>query len=506
MMNPSHTTKLELQDRNSSSSPLDLTKRKRKMRAFPSEMTLFLLGFSILLQSLSLALAETPAPEASTETRDVHIPIGNAQTKKPVIALFEINDKPSMSQKVSSEIRKIMEKDLGWLDQFKLLDRAAFLERGSSEESSSESKVNYSLWTKIQAEYLVRLRVEMDATRSLTVHAELHDTFNAKPLWSKRFVGELGEVRTISHTLSNEVVEKISDLPGIFLTRIAMVCDKTGKKEIYTMNFDGSEPRQITRHRSLTLSPAWSADGTKIAYSLVTRHRNNIKNIDLYELDLVKNKSYPLSNRSGMINSGAAYSPDGKKLAFTLSENGHPSIFIRDLVSGKLTPLLPTKKGDTSIDVDPNWSPDSKNIVFTSSRKGPPMIFTALGDGSSAQPERLTFAGRLNGAPSWSPMNNKIAFAGWTEKRFDLFMMNPDGTRIDPLTGGSEDTTPSNNEDPSFSPDGNFIVFTSNRAKQKNIYVMNVDGTFTRRLTYGLGNCVSPKWSLARSPFLFGRK
>jgi TolB protein len=68
--------------------------------------------------------------------------------------------------------------------------------------------------------------------------------------------------------------------------------------------------------------------------------------------------------------------------------------------------------------------------------------------------------------------------------------MNPDGTNIERLTQNQ-----GSNEDPHFGPDGNLIVFSSNRSGQKNIYVMNSDGSYTKRLTFGLGNCHSPKWS-----------
>jgi hypothetical protein len=106
-----------------------------------------------------------------------------------------------------------------------------------------------------------------------------------------------------------------------------------------------------------------------------------------------------------------------------------------------------------------------------------------------------SYAGRYNATPSWSPRNNKIAFAGWIDGRFDIFIMNPDGTTIERLTKNQ-----GNNEDPAFSPDGNFVVFSSNRTGQRNIYVMNVDGTFVKRLTFGLGNCVAPKWGNPPQP------
>jgi TolB protein len=281
------------------------------------------------------------------------------------------------------------------------------------------------------------------------------------------------------------VVEALTQQPGIFLTKIAMSCERNHRKEIYMMNFDGTDVKQVTQHHSIAFSPAWSPDGTKLAYSVYTKHRGNIKNIDLYEFNFATSSYRPLSNRKG-INSGAAYMPDGSgRIALTMSFLGNPEIFLFNPANETVTRL--TKS--FGFDVDPIFSPDGKTIAFASSRSGQPMIYRMDADGSNVK--RLTYAGHYNATPTWSPINNKIGFAGDIDGHFDIFIMNPDGTNIERLTKNQ-----GNNEDPFFSPDGNFLVFSSNRTGQSNIYVMNVDGTFVKRLTYGLGNCAAPKWSM----------
>jgi TolB protein len=368
------------------------------------------------------------------------------------------------------------------MDLFKFLDSSAFVEDKSKAGIVPDS-FKYGDWTGIGAEFLIKAELKVEAPQNLVLQAHLYDTFGAKQIFAKRYLAPTSDAKTIAHTFSNDVVNALTGLPGVFLTKIAMNCDMTGKKEIYIMNFDGTDVKQVTRHRSLSFAPAWHPNGTKIAYSLFTRHSNNIKNIDLYEFDLTTNTVRLLSNRKG-INSGAAYSPDGKKIAVTLSFQGNPEIFSLDPVTRAVNRM--TKS--FGFDVDPAWSPDGKSIAFVSSRTGMPMVFTMKADGSQIQ--RLTYAGKYNATPTWSPQNNKIAFAGWIDKSFDIFIMNPDGTNIERLTKDQ-----GSNEDPFFSPDGNFIVFSSNRTGQKNVYVMNVDGTFVKRLTYGLGSCVAPKWS-----------
>lgn len=405
-----------------------------------------------------------------------YISVGSAKTKKTVIALPEYKGDPSLSKR----IRETVERDLAFMELFKFLPPSAFVEPASAGITLDQFKVTD--WSSVGAEFVLKAAVITEG-RNIALEAHLYDTFGAKQVLAKRYISTPDDLQVLGHTLANNIVEALTGMPGIFMTKIAMTCSRTGKKEIYVTDFDGTDAKQITRHRSIAFAPAWSPDGSKLAYSLYNRHRNNIKNIDLYEYNFVDNTVRMLSNRKG-INSGAAYSPDGRKIALTMSFLGNPEIFTLEPRNNSVTRIT----NSFGVDVDPSWSPDGKRLAFVSSRAGASMIYSMNADGSGVQ--RLTFAGKYNATPSWSPQNNKIAFAGWIDGRFDIFIMNPDGSTIERLSKNQ-----GNNEDPHFSPDGNFIAFSSNRAGQQNIYVMNVDGTFVKRLTYGMGNCVAPKWS-----------
>jgi TolB protein len=424
-----------------------------------------------------LAFAAMLASSASSLAADApYIPVGSAKTKKTVIAFPDIKGDRALGKQISD----VVNNDLAFMDLFRSMPSSAFVEPSSAGITLDRFKL--SDWTSIGAEFLVKASAQMEGG-NLVLEAHLYDTFGSKQVLAKRYVAAGGEARTIAHTLANNIVESLTGLPGIFLTKIALSCDRTGKKEIYAMNFDGTEVKQVTHHRSIAFSPGWSPDGNRIGYSLYTRHKGNIKNIDLYEFDFSTNTVRMLSNRKG-INSGVAYSPNGHTIALTMSFLGNPEIFTLDPDTSSVTRI--TKS--FGFDVDPSWSPDGKSMAFVSSRTGRPMVFSMGLDNGKVQ--RLTYAGQYNATPTWSPQNNKIGFAGWLDHRFDIFIMNPDGSNIERLTKAQ-----GNNEDPTFSPDGNFLAFSSNRTGQQNIYVMNVDGTFVKRLTYGLGNCVSPKWS-----------
>ncbi len=436
---------------------------------------------SLFLPLLALGALITAPAQAANE--GASIAVGQAKIRKTVLALPSMIARTPIAglQGAPQTIVDTVKNHLLFMDLFLFLDSKAFIEPAGA--GITLDKFRLSDWASIKSDFVIKTAIERQGN-SLVMEAYVYDTGTGKTALAKRYTAEANGARNLAKTFANDIVTALTGLPGIFQTKIAMVCEKVrGKKEIFVMDFDGTNVQQITNHRSLAISPAWSPDGTKIAYSLFTKRRDNTRNIDLYEYDFRTKNVRLLSNRRG-INSGAAYSPDGKKIALTMSFLGNPEVFALDTGTSEVSRLT----SSPGVDVDPTWSPDGRQMAFVSSRAGQPMVYKMGIDGTSIT--RLTYAGRYNATPTWSPRNNKIGFAGWIDGRFDLFIMNPDGSNIERLSKNQ-----GNNEDPNFSPDGNFIVFSSSRVGGKNIYVTNVDGTFTRRLTFGLGNCVAPRWS-----------
>jgi TolB protein len=145
-------------------------------------------------------------------------------------------------------------------------------------------------------------------------------------------------------------------------------------------------------------------------------------------------------------------------------------------------------------DVDPSWSNDGKKIIFISDRAGRPMVFEKAIDGSSS-PRRITYAGRYNATPSYSPTGNYIVFTSMETNEFNLFLVTPNGKKLERLTKNQ-----GSNEDPHFSPNGQFVVYSkkqgAKRVKNHRIYIMDIRGATEKQVTFAnLGNCTQPRWS-----------
>ena len=422
------------------------------------------------------------APWVSLAEDAPYIPVGAAKSKKVTLAYAPVLGESSIGKTIVDTVTE----NLQFMGSFTFLPATTFTE--GSGAGLTPDRFKYSDWTAIGTEILIKSQVTLQDGK-IHLQSYVYDVPRTKELFAKKYIGDSNRAKLIAHTFSNDLVKALTGLPGIFLTKIAMVCERRkGVKEIFIMDFDGSDVKQVTQHRSTAMAPSWNPDGTKLAYSLFTRNSKNIKNQDLYELDFLTQRVRLLSNRRNH-NLGAVYSPDGRSLAVAMNfQAGNMDVYLYDLASSNVSRLT-RSIGD---DVDPTWSPDGRQIAFTSTRSGGSFIYIMPSDPSlgDSQAKRIQFAGSFNASPTWAPTGSKIAFASWVDRGFDIFMMNPDGTRLERLTRNQ-----GSNEDPHFSPDGNFLVFSSTRAGKKNVYVMNVDGTFVKRLTYGVGSCEAPKWS-----------
>jgi len=322
----------------------------------------------------------------------------------------------------------------------------------------------------------ITAKLEVSATGEIKVVLSVFDLIDNRETFKKQYVGPKNIVRTIAHSIANDIYKTVTEREGIFRTIISyLVYTSAENKELRVMDWDGFNTKKVIPI-GLTSSHAWTHDSRYLLYS---SERN--RGWKIYRFDLDAYRESVLFSSKGL-NLVGNVSP-GNQVVFSSSKDGNSEIYIMD-INGSSPKKITTSFG---IDVSPVFSYDGSSIAFVSDRGGSPQIY--LMDSNGRNMSRLTFEGSYNTSPSWSPDGKWIAYVGQRGSNNQIFMIKSDGTGLRQLTFSG------NNESPSFSPDGQFLAFDSDRDGRRGIYVMRVSGEEPRRITPKDIKAMSPKWS-----------
>jgi Tol biopolymer transport system component len=283
--------------------------------------------------------------------------------------------------------------------------------------------------------------------------------------------------------------------------KIVFSSTRAGNSEIYVMNPNGSGVQRLTEDPATDLTPAWSADGTRIAFT---------GDFDIYSMNADGSSRTQLTNNSDL-EADPTWSPDGSRIAYERAlpaGEGHVLVKIH-IMNANGSNQVPLQADPLVTHRRPAWSPDGSKIALV-----------GLGSFGSEQIYTVNVAGtglrRLTGPstgdvvtagdaysrdyPNWSPDGSKILFARSgpctsvsctpEDAQYDVFVMNADGSgRKKRLTNNLVD-----DENPTWSPDGKRIVFTSSRDGDQDIWRMRQNGSNKTKLTFNTVMDREPDW------------
>jgi TolB protein len=371
---------------------------------------------------------------------------------------------------VPVEIESVVRADLARSGLFRIVD-------AGSTAIPENAAVSLPDWKARGADALAIGSATRLADGRFDVRFRLLDTIRQGQLDGLSYVSPASDLRLTAHRIADRIYEKLTGERGVFSTRIAYVVQTSRSSwELHIADADGANPQSALRSREPIISPAWSPDGSRLAYVSFETGKPVV-----YVHTVATGARKAVANFRGS-NSAPAWSPDGKTLAVTLTRDGNSQVFLMS-ADGANVRRLTTSSG---IDTEPSFSPDGQSIYFTSDRGGGPQVYRMPASGGAAQ--RVTFNGDYNISPRLSPDGKLLAYVGRRGGQFKVHVLDLAGGQETPVTDTVRD------ESPSFAPNGRMLLYATEVNGRGILASASVDGRVRTRLSGPSGDIREPTW------------
>ncbi len=432
----------------------------------------------------------TPLPQSQGQALD--LTMINKAGAPPHIAVppFVVLTADQATQDSARLVTDVLSADLKFEREFDVMPASSFA--GVPSAQSIEA-VPYDRWEQLHADYVALGTVKAGANGQFDVEVRVVSIRERRQAYGGAFGANARGLRRVAHTFSDEMHKTIRGVDGVARTKIAFASTRDGErigktieersaKEIYIMDYDGANQQKVTANKSLNISPSWCPDGSCLAYMSYQTGFPDIILQNLYQVGMSK----PAHGTDQVQNYLPRISPDGTKIAYGSSRNGAAmDVYVvnRDGTGERRLTNNP------AIDGAPTWAPSGNIIAFTSDRSGSNRIYLMNPEGGEVRSidnncshcDRPTFAPGLRGL--------LLAYSTQVPGGHDIELYDLSTQEIRRLTTGQ-----GTNESPSFAPNGRHVLFFTTRWGKEQIAVVDIDGKNVRQLTTAGANTF-PNWS-----------
>ncbi|TSH98877.1 Tol-Pal system protein TolB [Verticiella sediminum] len=339
---------------------------------------------------------------------------------------------------------------------------------------NAESQLDFAVWRDRGANAVAYGTSRSDGSR-LDIDYRMADTVQQAVIDGQGFTAPLNNWRAAAHQLADRICERLSGAQCAFSTKIAYVLKRGNLWELQIADADGHNAQTALRSREAIISPAWSPDGSRLAYVSFESGKPVV-----YVHHIATGQRTIVANFRGN-NSAPAWSPDGNRLAVVLSRDGSSQIYLVNADGSNPTRL--TQSG--TINTEPSFSPDGRSIVFSSDRGGSAQIYRMGVDGSNVT--RLSFNGGHNVSPRISPDGTALTYVTRRGGSFQIAVLNLSSGNEVVLTNGPDD------QSPSFSPDGGMVLYAAGQ-RGGTLNVRSIDGLAQETLSAAGAGVSAAAW------------